>query len=487
MANLVVRHEGLLPRRPGAHLPARTDPAAGAHREGARRGRARVMFAMVKRKGRPDAGRGEEIEKRAVQSVAGEPVAFQPVGLGLQGLAAAVERPEERAAHRREVGQPAALLIGLDVAGPGDRRAAEHGEVDRLVVDRPDRPVGLDQELHDSAPDAGALRRIRRRGRSTSMASSDAWTRESCVATWLRVASLSRRSWAATFRTACWARETSSSSCWLLRTFSERNRSKKSQRLSTAESRNTFELPSSFVPVIRSVRWLTTAGEFLEERLLGQPDGLLEPGPDPLLLALIQIGCELDQVVGRLDRGEVEGDAEEPAQRLGVVGRVEQRAQPAGGRLLQLVEVAIEVGDGVVQLGLVVGHLAVELLDGLELDQPDARLRERQREALPVVADLGPDRRHGAEGRVLGVQQLLAGGEELALGVERLGGLGLLIRREGPLDAPPGELRRGQAAIVVRSRSAEPVVTGRFQPSAGRVSRCRCCRAMWASHLPRDE
>ena len=105
-------------------------------------------------------------------------------------------------------------LVGLDVAGTGDRGAAEHAEVDRLVVDRPDRPVGLDEQLHEPAPGAGALRRIRRRGRSTSMASSDAWTRESCVATWPRRASLSRRSWAPTFRTARCAWATRSSSCW---------------------------------------------------------------------------------------------------------------------------------------------------------------------------------------------------------------------------------------------------------------------------------
>ena len=41
---------------------------------------------------------------------------------------------------------------------------------------------------------------------------------------------------------------------------------------------------------------------------------------------------------------------------------------------------------------------------------------------------------------MLGVEQLLAGGEELALGVERLGGLGLLLGGEGLLGAEPGEL-----------------------------------------------
>src|SRR5262249_27077184 len=151
--------------------------------------------------------------------------------------AAAVERTEDRSAHRRQVGPPAAVLARLDVAGPLDRRAAEYAQIDRLGVDRPDGTVGPDEQLHDSAPRPGGMRRIRRRGRSTSMASSDACTRESCVATWPRSDSLLRRSCAPTFRTARCAWATRSSSCWLLRTFKERNRSKNSSTFSIAESR----------------------------------------------------------------------------------------------------------------------------------------------------------------------------------------------------------------------------------------------------------
>ncbi len=33
------------------------------------------------------------------------------------------------------------------------------------------------------------------------------------------------------------------------------------------------------------------AGELVDERLLGQSNGLLEPGPDPLLLALVEPGA----------------------------------------------------------------------------------------------------------------------------------------------------------------------------------------------------
>ena len=63
MVNLGAGHGCLLPRRPGAPAPARTDLAAGAPgggHGGAGRG---VMFAMVKRKERPDAGRGEGIDE----------------------------------------------------------------------------------------------------------------------------------------------------------------------------------------------------------------------------------------------------------------------------------------------------------------------------------------------------------------------------------------------------------------------------------------
>ena len=54
-------------------------------------------------------------------------------------------------------------------------------------------------------------------------------------------------------------------------------------------------------------------GELLQERLLGQPDRLLEPGRDPRPLLLVELRAERHQVVGRLDRGEVPGDGEEAA------------------------------------------------------------------------------------------------------------------------------------------------------------------------------
>src|SRR4029079_3371528 len=145
-------------------------------------------------------------------------------------------------------GEPAAAFVGLDMAGPGDDGVPEGVELDLLGVDGGNGAAGENDEVHHASPPAEALRRMRRRGRSMSMASSDDWTRESCSTTSRRAEWLSRMSCPATPRPARWARVTSSSSCWLLRTSSERKRSKNPQRLSTAESRNTLGVPSSLAP-----------------------------------------------------------------------------------------------------------------------------------------------------------------------------------------------------------------------------------------------
>jgi hypothetical protein len=64
---------------------------------------------------RPISGRDEGVDRGVRCSVGFEqPVVLQPVVLGLQGLAAATEVAEDRAADRLKVGQPAALLIRLD-------------------------------------------------------------------------------------------------------------------------------------------------------------------------------------------------------------------------------------------------------------------------------------------------------------------------------------------------------------------------------------
>ena len=142
---------------------------------------------------------------------------------------------------------------------------------------------------------------MRRRGRSISIASSEVWTRESWVATSWRIDWLSRRSWAATPRTARWAWTTSSSSCWLLRTFSERKRSKKSQRLSMAESRKTFGRAVLVGSRDALGQMSDQLGELVQKRLLGKLNGLIEARLHPLLLLPVEVRREPEQVVRRLD------------------------------------------------------------------------------------------------------------------------------------------------------------------------------------------
>jgi hypothetical protein len=65
-----------------------------------------------------------------------EPVLLEPGDLGGQGLAAVSERPEHRADQGAEVGVPAALAVGLDMAGSKEVQAAQGGQVDLLAVNR---------------------------------------------------------------------------------------------------------------------------------------------------------------------------------------------------------------------------------------------------------------------------------------------------------------------------------------------------------------
>src|SRR5207247_544364 len=105
----------------------------------------------------------------------------------------------------------AAVGAGLDVAGAGDRGAAQRVQVDQLVVDASDEPGRVDDQVHDDPSGVVAVwRKIRRRGRSTIRPSRADWTWASWPATRWRNAPLSRRSWAATPRTARCACVTSS-------------------------------------------------------------------------------------------------------------------------------------------------------------------------------------------------------------------------------------------------------------------------------------
>ena len=123
----------------------------------------------------------------------------------------------------------------------------------------------------------------------------------------------------------------------------------------------------------------------------------------------------------------------------------------------QLGVVAVELGDGVVQLDPVVVHLAANSSTSSCLISRMPGSGNGRLSAFQYDVDLAAHGGDGAEGGMLGVEQLLGGGEELALGVERLGGLARSARGSGSSDAEPGE-RDPQAAMVVRSRWAAVVV-----------------------------
>ncbi len=88
---------------------------------------------------------------------------------------------------------------------------------------------------------------------------------------------------------------------------------------------------------------LNQPGELLQEGLLRQLNGLVEPGLDPLTLLLVEGGIELLEVVRRFHRGEVPGHRELVPERNGVVGWIEQPSQPIPRRLPELGVGGVEV------------------------------------------------------------------------------------------------------------------------------------------------
>ena len=99
----------------------------------------------------------------------------------------------------------------------------------------------------------------------------------------------------------------------------------------------------------------------------------------------------------------------------------------------------VELGNGAFQLFAELAHLCIERFDPVLTDEAHARLGIRKAHRLPVSEDLAAHRGDFLEGRMLGVEQLLARGEVVALGVEGLGGLALLLGREGLAHAQPLE------------------------------------------------
>ena len=60
----------------------------------------------------------ENVATGTLLLLAFQPVLLQPLHLGFQGLGTPVEGAEDRPLDGRQIGQPASVLVGLDVAGP---------------------------------------------------------------------------------------------------------------------------------------------------------------------------------------------------------------------------------------------------------------------------------------------------------------------------------------------------------------------------------
>ena len=188
---------------------------------------------------------------------------------------------------------------------------AEARQVDVLGVDGPDGAVGQDEQVHQPSPPADALRRIRRRGRSTSIASSEDWTVASCVATSWRTDWLSRRSWAAD--PADRPLRLDHQLVELLVAADVQRAEPLEELAQVVDGRVAEDLRRAVLVGARDPLGQVgdQPGELVQERLLGELDRLLEPRRDPLLLLPVEVRREPDQVVGRLDVGIVPGDAEE--------------------------------------------------------------------------------------------------------------------------------------------------------------------------------
>ena len=134
-------------------------------------------------------------------------------------------------------------------------------------------------------------------------------------------------------------------------------------------------------------------------------------------------------------------------------------SQPLPGGVLELVVALLQPFDSILQLFLEILHLVLKCIQTIAADEPDSRLGKRQTDAFVVSEHLAP---HGSDvlvGGVLGIEQLLAGGQEVALGPERFGGLVALLLGERLSDAEPGEGNPHRSGILA-------------EPLSGRGGRC---------------
>src|SRR5436190_20788617 len=100
---------------------------------------------------------------------------FQPLTFCLKCRAAAGKRPQLGPIAGRQINPPQSGRIRLDEAGAADVWLTQLRQVDQLVINTADGPVGLHDEQHESSNQRGR-RTMLRRGRSTSSPSTTDWT-----------------------------------------------------------------------------------------------------------------------------------------------------------------------------------------------------------------------------------------------------------------------------------------------------------------------
>jgi hypothetical protein len=101
--------------------------------------------------------------------------------------------------------------------------------------------------------------------------------------------------------------------------------------------------------------------------------------------------------------------------------------------------VAAEIADSLFEVGLERGELQIDRPNVVLTNASDPRLGVGETDAPPVRHDPTAGTGHRFEVGMFGVDQLLAGGQEFALGSEGVGSLGLLLRRQRLAGAKPCE------------------------------------------------
>ena len=171
--------------------------------------------------------------------------------------------------------------------------------------------------------------------------------------------------------------------------------------------------------------------EFRGKCLFSEFDGSLKSLSDPGLLCLIHVGVQSQKIVRRFDGWVRDFQIKQAVECLGIVAGAKKRAQPPLGLCFDLVVLAGEFTGGFLKLLPVLNHPGVELRQLVLLEKPDARLWKGERFKPPVARSLTANPGDVPAGGVSGVEDELAGREQIPVGLKRPGGCCALLRGQG--------------------------------------------------------